>query len=72
MECHICAGLFDSLAGAICSRCGRETCARHLRLAGFLGAEAATTEMIVCMKCIAKTEKSMKFKLKYFADDTIS
>jgi hypothetical protein len=72
MECHVCGELFDPEGGAFCSRCGCGTCANHLRLVGFQGAEAATAEMIVCVKCVSKEEKSVKFKAKYFLENELA
>lgn len=68
-ECHVCAALFDPDRGGTCSRCGRPACGRHIRLAGFLGAEALSREMLVCVRCLGRGERSVRFKMKYFAGD---
>ncbi len=68
LECHVCGELYNFMGGAPCSRCRRGTCANHLRLVGFVGEEAATREMIVCVKCLEPNEKSVKFKSKYFSE----
>ena len=70
--CQICTVEFNPTEGGICKRCGKPTCDEHLRIVNYNEKDgAAKAEQIVCIKCIANGERSVRFEQRLLNDNLL-